>query len=886
MADRHPLLRVSRLAVLIPTLVFFCLLVSYTSLFQYLEIKSYDMLLRLSPKRPIADRVMVVGIDDRSIASLGRPPWDRAVIGRLLERIDAGRPSAIGIDLFFDVPTDALADSELARSIRDSGKVVFPEALVSAQSTNRTSDASSHWLGSLPMFKPAAAGHANASPDADGICRRICLSWSVRGERFWAFGLEIFRIASGLPASPPLEKDDSLELGQTTIRARRRDGYPVLIHYSAGNSIPVLSAMDVLSDRWNAGIVRGKAVLIGAVSPLEGDQFFTPVSANGRPMPGVLVHANLVNTLMSGSFLNQSSLFLSLLLLVAVVLAVLSLMEWSRAPWHWIGTGAVCAAIIAAASVLQWHWRLIVPLPLLLFAALTATGAFHVQRLATVRSLLRTEIGRLAHQLPQGTNWCHLQAVVGRALTLLKEQAQWDWIDLRFLSGGRELMHFSSEARAGSRKEVDAQHHEFSDGEFHARILYPHAAGNREMQLLEIIGRAAAHYLAIYFRDQEVHRVSPGWKEALRRGKDEWQLGVLRQIGARWQANESSARAVLESISGGILILDFTGLIRYKNRTACRLLPFLNPGSDERDFFEMLQQNGFIDSSSARQYLVLLSFPDSETHIPLHCREWPRSDLLLRCSSIHSDDGTYSGVIVAISDVTDQKRLDAAKGEMVTLVSHELRTPLTSIHGFAQQLLRYSPDAQRIRHIAETIVQESKRLDQMTRAYLDLTRLEQHALEPHCEPVDLAGVGRDAVEAMTASAEDKNIILRLDFPESPVPVQGKPELLERAVHNLLSNAIKYSAAGKGIDIRVFVENGAGCIAVKDSGIGIPPDSLPHIFEKFYRVKSAAASQVSGSGLGLAYVQEVAAQFGGTVSVNSIVQQGSVFELRIPCWRQQ
>jgi signal transduction histidine kinase len=74
--------------------------------------------------------------------------------------------------------------------------------------------------------------------------------------------------------------------------------------------------------------------------------------------------------------------------------------------------------------------------------------------------------------------------------------------------------------------------------------------------------------------------------------------------------------------------------------------------------------------------------------------------------------------------------------------------------------------------------------------------------------------------------------------------------------------------------------------VKDHGVGIPPEALPHIFDKFYRVRSEASSQVPGSGLGLAYVREVATQLGGTVSVNSIVNQGSVFELRIPCWRQE
>ena len=169
----------------------------------------------------------------------------------------------------------------------------------------------------------------------------------------------------------------------------------------------------------------------------------------------------------------------------------------------------------------------------------------------------------------------------------------------------------------------------------------------------------------------------------------------------------------------------------------------------------------------------------------------------------------------------------------------------------------------------------------MTRSYLDLSRLEQEASKQAIEPIDLAAVARSAAEAMKAPAEGKRIRMLFDCQEPPVVVQGRKDLLERAVGNLLGNAIKYSADATEIGIRVFSIDGTGCIAVKDQGVGIPPEALPHIFEKFYRVKSAASSQIPGSGLGLSYVREVAAQLGGTVFVNSVVHQGSVFELRIP-----
>ena len=124
-----------------------------------------------------------------------------------------------------------------------------------------------------------------------------------------------------------------------------------------------------------------------------------------------------------------------------IIGAVLILMEWSRTPWQWIGIAAVVAAVITTAALSLWYRQYVLPLPTLLFASLTATAVFHVQRLSTVRSLLRTEVGHLERHLPGGTSEEHLRMIANRALDMLMRQTQWKWIDLKFLSGEKELIH-------------------------------------------------------------------------------------------------------------------------------------------------------------------------------------------------------------------------------------------------------------------------------------------------------------------------------------------------------------------------------------------------------------------------------------------------------------
>ncbi len=215
--------------------------------------------------------------------------------------------------------------------------------------------------------------------------------------------------------------------------------------------------------------------------------------------------------------------------------------------------------------------------------------------------------------------------------------------------------------------------------------------------------------------------------------------------------------------------------------------------------------------------------------------------------------------------------------------SHELRSPLTSIKLRTEALME--PDdrmsADRRRRFLKEIDAEADRLRRLADRLLDLSRLEMQAERHYRDVVNVSVLIRDAVDVLSVRATKAHIRLDVHLPERLPPVKGESEDMAELFLNLIDNAIKYTPPGGDVRIRADVEGDFVRIAVADTGEGIPPQDIPHIFEPFYRVDKVRSRRIGGSGLGLAIVKTIVDLHGGYIEVESKLGEGTTFTVLLP-----
>lgn len=226
------------------------------------------------------------------------------------------------------------------------------------------------------------------------------------------------------------------------------------------------------------------------------------------------------------------------------------------------------------------------------------------------------------------------------------------------------------------------------------------------------------------------------------------------------------------------------------------------------------------------------------------------------------------------------QEVDQLKSELINTVSHELRTPLASIFGFAELLLKKPPEPMKAQKYLTTIYKESLRLTGLINNFLDLQRIENGCFEFIKKSVDLAELIKTSVETYQAQSSSHTLSIKLE--SNLPPIMTDPDRVTQVLGNLLSNAIKYSPAGGLIEISASrCSTQAVEIAVKDGGLGIPAEAVPHLFRPFFRVDNSDRRQIGGTGLGLAICQKIIRTLGGDIGVRSEYGKGSTFFFRLP-----
>jgi len=276
---------------------------------------------RLYLPRQADSRIVIVAIDDAAMARLGRWPWDRAVHARLIDTISQAKPLAIGYDVNFPEPSDQTNDTALAQAISRAGNVVLPIELVLNDAKDKMTYDSARMLAPISPIASAAArlGFTNTPQDPDGVIRRVPLqAVSTDGSKLPVFAAQVAEL-SGTPVDP----------GQGTDKATR-----LIIHYADAphKAFPTYSAADVIDNKVSAQALAGKIVMVGSTAPDLHDEQQVPTAVS-LPMPGIEIHASLLDTLLQKDYLREVPSIFSVLWLLFLGLALGLATPRLRARW-------------------------------------------------------------------------------------------------------------------------------------------------------------------------------------------------------------------------------------------------------------------------------------------------------------------------------------------------------------------------------------------------------------------------------------------------------------------------------------------------------------------------------------------------------------------------
>ncbi len=340
---------------------------------------------------------------------------------------------------------------------------------------------------------------------------------------------------------------------------------------------------------------------------------------------------------------------------------------------------------------------------------------------------------------------------------------------------------------------------------------------------------------------------------------------------------QKKIEAIVSGMVDAVIATDRHGQLILLNRAAEELLRISRNHAQGRPAQEVLTDRrliGMLEEATGRGRVTATELPavsPDDRVIEAHC------------APIKGDGGDVIGAVAVLRDVTVLRHAERLRRELTANVSHELRTPLTSIKGFAETLLHGAmKDEATCRRFLTIIDGEADRLVKLVDDLLDLSRLESKGVTLELGVVDLGQLVAHTIDKLRPLAEESKLVLAHSGP-SGVLVVADSDRLEVVLTNLIDNALKYTPPGGRVDVEVLPTDHEVTVAVTDTGRGIPPDDLPHVFERFYRADRSRArrSGSGGTGLGLAIAKHIVEAHGGVIGVRSRLDEGTTFLFTLP-----
>lgn len=340
-------------------------------------------------------------------------------------------------------------------------------------------------------------------------------------------------------------------------------------------------------------------------------------------------------------------------------------------------------------------------------------------------------------------------------------------------------------------------------------------------------------------------------------------------------ANKSRFEAILLSMFEGVMVIDGQGIILLMNQT---LKTLFNIGHDpvNQRVLEVIRN---IEIQEIVDKVLELKKGVESTEISVLLPEE-------RIFHVHATpvlrNDRADGAVLVFHDITELRRLESVRQDFVANVSHEIRTPVTNIKGYAETLIDGAlNDKKNAKDFLEIISADSDRLSQLVDDLLDLSRIESGKLNLDIKAHDLELIVDRVMMGLKKQASDRRVTINKDFPPNMPKAMIDDTSIAQVLLNLIENGVKYNKINGSVTISASQKNDLIEVKISDTGIGIPEEDLPRIFERFYRVDKARSRQLGGTGLGLSIAKHIIQSYKQNLSVESRLEEGSTFTFTLP-----
>lgn len=350
----------------------------------------------------------------------------------------------------------------------------------------------------------------------------------------------------------------------------------------------------------------------------------------------------------------------------------------------------------------------------------------------------------------------------------------------------------------------------------------------------------------------------------------------LADLVQRRTSERNEMAAVLAHMHDGIVITDSAGEITSLNPAAARLLGVSPERAQGRSLIEVARDH---DLHAALRACLAQPGPSAHVEVRLGAAQ-----VVATCTAVPPAAGQRVTGLVVLQDVTELRRLERARRDFIANISHELRTPLAAIKLLVETLeTALTDDPAAAPRFLQQMAVELDGMTQLVRELLELARIESGLVALQFAAVPVAPLLAGAADRLRALAERKQITLHVDPPDEALPpVRADAGRIEQVLLNLVHNAIKFTPPGGRVTLRAALHPAGVALCVEDSGMGIEPEDLPRVFERFYKGdKARAARGESGTGLGLAIAKHLVQTHGGRIWVTSPPGQGATFCCTLP-----